>query len=251
MESQVQPSHIEIILVRPQHSGNIGAVARSIANHGLGRLVLVDPPEFDSDRARWMAPNAHHIINNVSIYPSLETAISNSQFVFAASARTRKWKIPNLNIDQLCQRVQQFTSCSLVFGPEDSGLSNHDIQYCHALVSLPTHAHQSLNLSQAVGAFGTHLLNTVPKQKLSIINEAIPFEMQNRMINSSMRVLDSIDFFRGRNRMQVSNNLLRLLERAKLKSDEIGSLTTMSNKIYHSIRVLKEELNKSDGSQKN
>ena len=42
MTSNAPFNHVSVVLVRPQHSGNIGAVARSIANHGLGQLVLVD-----------------------------------------------------------------------------------------------------------------------------------------------------------------------------------------------------------------
>ena len=53
-------STLRIVLVRPQQPGNIGVAARALANHGITDLVLVDPPAFDAERARWMAPNAQH-----------------------------------------------------------------------------------------------------------------------------------------------------------------------------------------------
>ena len=51
-----------VILVRPQQSGNIGGVARSISNHGLTNLTLVDPPHIDVEQARWMAPHLWEIL---------------------------------------------------------------------------------------------------------------------------------------------------------------------------------------------
>ena len=123
-------SHVAIVLVRPQHSGNIGAIARSIANHGLGDLYLVDPPAFDPDVARWMAPNAHDIINRAKIVPDIPAAVASYNFVLGASARTRKWSIPLEDIPYLCQRAINRDRIAILFGPEDSGLSNFDLQYC-------------------------------------------------------------------------------------------------------------------------
>jgi len=52
----VLADRVVIVLVQPLHPGNVGATARAMRNFGLERLVLVDPPAYDPERARWMAP---------------------------------------------------------------------------------------------------------------------------------------------------------------------------------------------------
>ena len=68
-------SHLRVVLVRPQQPGNIGVAARALANHGITDLVLVDPPGFDPERARWMAPNAHDVLNNARFTRTVEEAV--------------------------------------------------------------------------------------------------------------------------------------------------------------------------------
>ena len=157
MTSNAPFSQVSVVLVRPQHSGNIGAVARSIANHGLGQLVLVDPPAFDPERARWMAPHAHHIVNSARFAPDVLSAVKDCDLVIGTSARHRKWGWPFITLPEYVSKVSSRRKVALLFGPEDSGLSNQDLSLCHSVVALPTHEHRSLNLSQAVNVFGAHL----------------------------------------------------------------------------------------------
>lgn len=234
--------HITIVLVRPQHSGNIGAIARSIANHGLGRLVLVDPPAFDPDRTRWMAPNAHHIVNEALIVETVPDAIADAHWVLGASARNRSWKIPFVDIPQLCERASQPKRIALLFGPEDSGLSNDDIQYCHAMISLPTHEHKSLNLSQAVNVFGAHLMQSATPTLEPIDPVHPPVGLQLKVIEGAMRSLENTSFMLGKNPAHVRNHLLQLMNNATLTSEDLVFLKSICDKTYHSIRVLREEL---------
>ena len=127
-------SHVSIVLVRPQHSGNIGATARSIVNHGLGTLFLVDPPAFDPDRARWMAPHSTDAINGARFVGDISSATRHTDYVIAATARTRKWPIPELSIPDLIDKGKN-QRIAILFGPEDSGLSNSDIKHAHAILT--------------------------------------------------------------------------------------------------------------------
>ena len=239
--------HISIVLVRPQHSGNIGAIARSIANHGLGRLVIVDPPALDPDRARWMAPNAHHIINNARIVKNVPDAIADAHLVLGASARNRSWKIPFVDIPHMCQQAEQPQNIALLFGPEDSGLSNDDIQYCHAMISLPTHEHKSLNLSQAVNVFGAHLMLHVTPLTEPVPSTKPSMGLQLGVIEGAIRALNNTSFMLGKNPAHVRNHLLQMLNDANLTNDDLVFLKSICDKTYHSIRVLKEDIAKQSG----
>ena len=238
-------AHLAIILVRPQHSGNIGGVARAIANHGLGQLRLVDPPALDPDRARWMAPHARHLINSAQFFPSVPASLTDSSFVIGATARQRKWNIPSWNIQQLCQHISTNRRTALLFGPEDSGLSNDDIQHCHAVITLPTYEHQSLNLSQAVNVIGGHLQASLPEEPpeaLPAIDKHLTMKLQQQLLQTSLDVLRRTAYLKGRNEYQVHNQLLQLIERVDLQHEEAAYLKGMLNKVYHGFRVLGERL---------
>ena len=157
--------NFNVILVRPQQSGNVGSVARSISNHGLQNLILVDPPHFDIEHARWMAPHARHIIDRMLYVSNVQQAVATSHIVFATTARKRSWDIPHVELEDFLSMVYKKTQkhpdihISLVFGPEDSGLSNEDLSFCQYTVALPTAENASLNLGQAVNVFGSQLLH--------------------------------------------------------------------------------------------
>lgn len=233
--------HISIVLVRPQHSGNIGAVARSIANHGLGQLILVDPPAFDPDRARWMAPHAHDIINQARFAPSIEEAIVDAHLVIGTSAKSRAWNIPFIDIPKFCETASEPKRICLLFGPEDSGLSNVDMQFCHSLIALPTHHHESLNLSQAVNVFGGHLMQSATPPLVPPNPETPPMSLQNRVIDAAIRALDNTSFMSGKNPLHVKNSLVQLLEKGSVTRSDLVFLKSICDKTYHTLRVLKEK----------
>ena len=234
-------NHISIVLVRPQHSGNIGAVARSIANHGLGTLIMVDPPAFDPDRARWMAPHAHHIINNARFVGTVEEAIADAQLVIGTSARNRAWKIPFIDIPEFCAEASKPKRICLLFGPEDSGLSNVDMQFCHSMIALPTHHHQSLNLSQAVNVFGGHLMQSSTPTSLDLSDQTPPMALQHRVIDAGMRVLSNTSFMSGKNPLHVKNNLVQLLGKSSVTRGDLVFIKSICDKTYHTLRTLKDK----------
>ncbi|MGC6511005.1 MAG: RNA methyltransferase [Myxococcota bacterium] len=241
--------HLKIVLVRPQQSGNIGAVARTIANHGFGQLVLVDPPAFDPERARWMAPHSQHIIDDALIVETLKEAISDCQFVVALTARDRKfgwpvWDVPQFKAAAGVQKPQ-----ALVFGPEDSGLSNSDLTHCHAILTLPTHAHQSLNLAQTVNVCGGHLMASWAEQQEKPQDSDNPkftaelsHRLQSQLAERSMEVLENIGYLKNKSPIHVQNQLLRFTERARFNHQELMILLGMASKLFHSDRVLREAL---------
>ena len=231
--------HVDIVLVRPQHSGNIGAVARSICNHGLGKLLMVDPPAFDPVRARWMAPNAHEVLNNAGFFSAVKHAVANTQIVIGATARQRKWDWPSWTVDDFCEKVFSSSQCAIMFGPEDSGLSNEDLKHCHGIITLPTWEHQSLNLAQAVNVIGGHLMAKIstdtptPQRE----NKSLEMKLQSQITTAAMQLLEDSGYLKSRNPLQIYNQLLRLLERSNPSLEEVIHLKGMMNKLFHHNRV--------------
>ena len=154
--NRVLAEQVAIILVQPLHPGNVGATARAMKNFGLRRLVLVDPPAYDPEQARWMAPNCGDVLAGARIVSTLDEALEGVHRAYATTARHRKLGQPVFEPDGVAEqiftdaaRTEGYTT-AILFGREDFGLASADVLRCQALLRIPTPEHASLNLGQAV-----------------------------------------------------------------------------------------------------
>jgi len=146
--------NIRIVLVGTTHPGNIGAVARAMKNMGLSELYLVSPKEYPSERAEWRASNAQDVLQKARVVAELDDALVDCGLVVGTSARDRRIPWPLFNPRACGERVLQEAAShpiAIVFGREDRGLTNDELQKCHYHVHIPTDAeYSSLNLAMAV-----------------------------------------------------------------------------------------------------
>jgi TrmH family RNA methyltransferase len=147
--------NIRVVLVNTSHPGNIGGAARAMKNMGLSRLVLVQPRDFPSVEAVARAAGAVDILDNARIVNSLEEALDGCGLVLGTSARNRHIPWPLLDPRECAaaclEQIEQAGEVALVFGREDSGLSNDELQRCHFHVHIPSDPEfSSLNLATAV-----------------------------------------------------------------------------------------------------
>jgi TrmH family RNA methyltransferase len=150
-----------VVLMEPQHPGNVGAVARAMKNMGLDRLVIVNPPAYDPEQARWMAPGCREILANARIVPSLDEGLQGVHWAVAATARHRKHDQNTLEPNALAERIldgaAEGRTTAVVFGREDHGLTTAEVTRCESVLWIPTPEHASLNLAQAVLVFSNTL----------------------------------------------------------------------------------------------
>ncbi len=144
-----------IVLVRPQEEGNVGSVARAMANFGLGRLLLVEPATPLRGTARAFAVHAGEILDRAERHPDLRTALAGFERIVATTAaRARPWPRGLTAPRELPAELAADppgTATAIVFGPEPSGLTNDELALASLLVRVPTAPVQpTLNLSQAV-----------------------------------------------------------------------------------------------------
>jgi tRNA/rRNA methyltransferase len=145
-----------VILVEPQLGENIGFAARAMANFGLTELRLFAPRDgWPSDRARAAAAGADAVIDNATVYPSLEQAVADLNFLLATTARPRGMVKPVLTLEgaarELAARGGKGERIGIMFGPERSGLDNDAISLADAIVTAPVNpAFASLSLPQTV-----------------------------------------------------------------------------------------------------
>ncbi len=143
-----------IVLVEPKYEGNIGSVARVMKNFGFKNLVLVDPPELEGE-ARAMAMHGRELLEQADHFVSLSEAATEIDFLVATSAQVagdgNSLRSPILPW-QLDNALKSKGKIGLVFGREDYGLFNEEIELCDVLVAIPANPeYPTLNLAQSVG----------------------------------------------------------------------------------------------------
>jgi len=155
----VSLTRCRVVLVRPHYAGNLGAVARGMANFGLRELVLVDPvANKQSMDAVMMATHGLDILETARVVGTLAEAIADCSFVLSTSGeigglkRRGYWGTPEEKLPALID-VLPVAPAAIVFGPEPHGLTIDEITLCHGMMFIPTDpGHESLNLAQAVVA---------------------------------------------------------------------------------------------------
>jgi tRNA/rRNA methyltransferase len=146
---------LHIVLVAPARPENIGAAARAMKTMGFTSLRIVDSEAHLQPAARWVAHGAGDILDGVQTFSTLEQALADVDFTVATTARSRArfhyYCTPQQLLGQLDERRQWVSQAALVFGREDSGLTNEELELADLLTGVPMQAdYPSLNLGQAV-----------------------------------------------------------------------------------------------------
>lgn len=154
MNPELLLQRIRVVLCRPSHPGNIGAVARAMKTMGISRLALVSPKQFPDPEADTRASGAEDLLRNALVCDDLSSALLGAHFVVGLSARQRDLgpaiSSAHSAVQQIADEVLQ-GEVALVFGNETSGLTNDEIQRCHLAATIPTNPEfSSLNLASAV-----------------------------------------------------------------------------------------------------
>jgi tRNA (cytidine32/uridine32-2'-O)-methyltransferase len=225
--------NIRIVLVNTSHPGNIGAAARAMKNMGLSRLTLVDPKDYPSLEAISRSVGAVDILDNVVIASDLKQAVSGCVWVAGTSARLRtvEWPIlePRECVQKSLQHIEQ-GDIAIVFGRENSGLTNEEMERCNALLHIPTNPDfSSLNLAAAVQV-------VCYEYRLALMDQKVTKHKGNKcrydaLANSSQldgmhahlyEALDYMDFFGTNNPDIVMRRLKGLFNRAGTTQRELS-----------------------------
>ena len=226
---------VVVVLNQPQDRVNIAGTARAMMNMGLRRLRLVQPAEYDRHRLEGIAHACEPIFDRVEFYDTLREAVSDAAHVAGTTARRRTaafvWQYPrDAAAELLAIAGAQNGPVALVFGREDKGLSNEDLDLCDRLLHVPTDpAHSSLNLAQAVllvayelhvaGGGGAHAL-PLPRRRA---DEASSDDLL-RLFDDVELTLSRVEFFKKRQPSSVMRTLRAAARRASLNRREAGLL---------------------------
>ncbi len=239
--------NIRIVLVNTTHPGNIGAVARAMKNMGLNQLFLVEPKVFPSSEADARASGATDILAAAVVTSTLEEAVADASLVVGTSARGRHIPWPIMDPHQLAGVVASAgqQQVAIVFGREDRGLTNEELQICHHHVHIPSvESFSSLNVAAAVQVVAYELRMACLRQSDAVKQApqwGTPWDIElaehrelELMFEHLESVLVEVEFLDPESPRQLMPRLRRLLQRAMPDKVEVnvlrGILTSVQKK---------------------
>ena len=230
-----------IILVRPQLPENIGMVARVMDNFNLKELILVSPRnKWPNKKSLECSKQAKNIIKNTKVFNSLPSALSKFQFVVATTSRWRFLEKKIINSFRSFNRfIKKNKKTAILFGPENSGLSNKDIRLANYLFTINTSKkNTSLNLSHAVTIVSFKIYESLSIYKnISSNLKNNSSELSNKkelsyFINYLTNELDKVNFFHPPSKKQsMIDNIYAIFLKASLTKKETNTLWGMLKKL--------------------
>lgn len=230
---------LRIVLVCTQHPGNIGSAARAIKTMGLSRLVLVGPERSDSVDSWALAAGADDVLAAALRFDTLAEAVADCRLVLGCTARSRRVALDEmLPRDAAARTIREAAGgaeVALVFGRERTGLTNDELQLCHAAVHIPANPeYSSLNLAAAVQVIAYELrlalldMGTEGEARRVVETRredppASHAELEG-FFTQLAETLDAIDFHKGRAPESAMRKLRRLFLRTELDSREVRLL---------------------------
>lgn len=225
-------SEVQIVLVEPSHPGNIGGAARAMKTMGLSRLALVNPKRFPDPQADWRAAGALDVIENTAVFDSLEEALAPCVLTAATSARSRHIPWPVLSSAEFAEHIHREYSSkdivSVVFGREDSGLTNEELNLCNLQIRIPSSSdYGSLNLAMSVQVVAYDLFrsnNPQSSQDETWDRPRATHDELGAFFSHLESVLTQIDFYDPENPREAMTRLRRLFTRTDLDQTEVQIL---------------------------
>ncbi|MDP6866072.1 MAG: RNA methyltransferase [Candidatus Poseidoniaceae archaeon] len=230
---------LHVVMVGIQHPGNLGAVCRSLLNHGFDSLRLVQPKCHPDDiEARNRAKHAGRILDTCKIYESFEEAIADCSLVVGTSGKReigdKTQKRHFMYPWEFSERISGLEqSIALVFGEEGKGLSTDDLLRCDYLVTLPTwEGYPITNLSHAVHTltYELHRNRVLERQgQDAALPDIVPIQRgispeQRNVLRKSVE--DIARYLPGGDERRISftHSLIRALQRSGLETDQTNRL---------------------------
>ncbi len=256
MTEKIKLENMAVVLAQPQIPENIGSAARAMNNMGLRRLILVSPKNCDLSRiVKTATGSSIDIIEEMDVFENLADALGPFEYVVGTTARIGAHRPAMTHPRRLAAHLislSQNNHVAILFGPEDSGLSNDQLRYCHTIASIPTADFPSLNLAQAVMIICYEVFmagrEAGPKSHPRLANQ---FELEG-MYGHLREVLMTIGFINPQNPEHWMLNVRRFFSRISLRAGEVRLIRGICRQMdWHTEQLMKmqdEKQNHGEGS---
>ena len=211
---------VQIVLVETSHPGNIGSVARAMKNMGLANLALINPKKFPHQEATSLAGNATDVLENAKIFPSIQEAVKNSKVIYATSARDRTIEWPTLTARDAALEMQELVlneiQVSILFGREDRGLTNEELQLANKHVIIPAHPeYPVLNIAMSTQVVCYELYQSAQNNSVESWQDFPEYtsEELNNLIEHFNETVEALELVDPKNPKQIMTRMERMFRR--------------------------------------
>jgi len=211
---------VQIVLVETSHPGNIGSVARAMKNMGLANLSLINPKKFPHQEATALAGNATDVLDNAKIFSSIQEAVNTSKVIYATSARERTIEWPTLTANDAASEIQELVAneieVSILFGREDRGLTNDELQLANKHLIIPAHPdYPVLNIAMSTQVVCYELYQAAQKNSVESWQDFPEYtsEELNNLIDHFNETVKSLELVDPNNPKQIMTRMERMFRR--------------------------------------
>ena len=215
-------AQVSVVLYEPQKPINIAGTVRAMKNMGVQDLRLVRPCLYEENFIEVIAHKTRDVAERIRHFDTLDEAIADCVRVVAFTGRRRAAKWPFATPREAAADLKEYAEhgrVALLFGREDDGLPSDAIDRANLAVTIPTTAHASLNVAQAVlvALYECHLAAGDATIALGRSRKAAapPTSAQyEHLYASAEEALAALDFFKTRNVEHVMRSLRSIVFRA-------------------------------------
>lgn len=215
-----------IVLMAPSLPDNVGAVARSLENFGLGELVLVGGVDPLHERAVTLAAGHERLLRAARQVDSLEAALEGATLVLGTTARSwvgaDRAPIEPREAARMARDHAEAGVVALVFGTEKHGMSNEDLRRCHQVVTIPAEPEACLNLAMAatILAYEWRQCALDAAEDLRPVTAIAAADGLNDVSDWLSKGLAAFGLIKPKEVERKTHTLRRILSRARLTPDE-------------------------------
>lgn len=219
--------NIYIVFVECETPGNIGFLARTMANFGLKNLILINPPTLTNE-AYYQATHGKYIVENAKIFPTLDDFYQSQRIDFKVASTGMAGGSYNLSRipikpEELGKSINVSNKTAILFGREGNGLTNKEIENCDICVSIPTDpTYPIMNISHAAAIIFYELFKNKHEFGVKGLEESRDLEKEY-LIKDMRELIDKLDIpeHKKRNGLKTFNNIV---SRAFITSREAHTL---------------------------
>jgi TrmH family RNA methyltransferase len=227
--------NVVIILAGTKHPGNIGSAARAMANMGLSQLILAAPQCSINEESERMAKAGKSVLSSALVCPSLKNALTGIHLLVGTTGKNGGYReeasTPRALIPKILNHAAD-QKTGILFGPEDTGLVDEDLQLCQHLIHIPTSRKaSSINLAQAVMVVAYELMLGSLKREPGHAIKLASLEQTEAMYTQLEKALLEIGFLHPQNSQHMMFAIRKMLGRAGLESSDVGVLRGIARQI--------------------
>lgn len=237
---------LTVVLHNPQRQINIAATVRAMMNMGIRRLRLVTPREYEPTLIEHVAHRSGEVVAGIEVFETLAAALHDVTWAIGTTARHRDTPLPPEELRSaapgVVAKAWDGQHIALVFGPEDNGLQQAELDHCQQYITIATDPdYASLNLAQAVLLVCYELNMVAPPQRDDQRVEYPPATVGaiDEFVVLMEQALREINFFKSPSAASKIRSLRSMTHRAQPNGREIMLLAAIAHEAISYVRKLR------------